>query len=493
MTDVSGSAVRPGDGEAAGVPGGSKAATIGSPLPDNWQRLLAFEQERADRNWDERCAFERGLRDSEARLAAVQDELNLLRAQANRAEQAWTAERDSLGTAAEAERQRHRREQAVLQARLTASLDSSDVANRANSESKRQLEGEIEQLRAALAEQSKRYAEIESDLRTRSKDLAQAEKARDTNSDRLEVVAARLSEAFQQQQSLRKGLDEAKAKATALQSDLDETEVLATCLREDGARLQERVTMLEEREAALVIELSQSEEWVSRLSADRAAAEGLAQSARSGHVRADKRAQDAEAEAVRLREEVSFLRQHVRATREAATAASVAVNAAGPVAGTLPGDALPRVTTWRREDVVTSEKIAAPTDTAADPVAVDQKVRELTAALQTARRNGDAQLRERFDEIAALTRMLREEEFKRTAMSEKVEWLRQIVEFYRKLPAWWKAMPKAWQRAAQGRRLQEIGLFDGDAYLARHADVRAAGVDPLRHYLNHGIIENRVR
>jgi hypothetical protein len=39
----------------------------------------------------------------------------------------------------------------------------------------------------------------------------------------------------------------------------------------------------------------------------------------------------------------------------------------------------------------------------------------------------------------------------------------------------------------------ERGLFDEAAYLAANPDVAADGADPLRHYLEHGIGENRPR
>lgn len=41
------------------------------------------------------------------------------------------------------------------------------------------------------------------------------------------------------------------------------------------------------------------------------------------------------------------------------------------------------------------------------------------------------------------------------------------------------------------RRLAQSGLFDGAWYLARYEDVRAAGVDPLRHFITTGATEGR--
>ena len=42
----------------------------------------------------------------------------------------------------------------------------------------------------------------------------------------------------------------------------------------------------------------------------------------------------------------------------------------------------------------------------------------------------------------------------------------------------------------EGRR--PSASFDGEAYLAAYPDVRAAGVNPLAHYLRHGRLEGRV-
>ena len=39
--------------------------------------------------------------------------------------------------------------------------------------------------------------------------------------------------------------------------------------------------------------------------------------------------------------------------------------------------------------------------------------------------------------------------------------------------------------------VDQSGYFDRDYYLARYPDVRAAGVDPVEHYLNHGGMERR--
>jgi hypothetical protein len=41
--------------------------------------------------------------------------------------------------------------------------------------------------------------------------------------------------------------------------------------------------------------------------------------------------------------------------------------------------------------------------------------------------------------------------------------------------------------------LREVGLFDDQSYLTRHPDVAAAGMNPLDHYIAHGMSEGRER
>jgi len=55
------------------------------------------------------------------------------------------------------------------------------------------------------------------------------------------------------------------------------------------------------------------------------------------------------------------------------------------------------------------------------------------------------------------------------------------------------ALPKSWRRQRQGRHLLQTGLFNGSAYLERYQDVADARIDPLEHYLRHGMHEGRSR
>jgi hypothetical protein len=52
-------------------------------------------------------------------------------------------------------------------------------------------------------------------------------------------------------------------------------------------------------------------------------------------------------------------------------------------------------------------------------------------------------------------------------------------------------MPREWQRRMRLRQVARAGLFDADAYVRAYPDVAKSGQDPLRHYVAHGLDENR--
>jgi hypothetical protein len=60
-----------------------------------------------------------------------------------------------------------------------------------------------------------------------------------------------------------------------------------------------------------------------------------------------------------------------------------------------------------------------------------------------------------------------------------------------KAPWWFRLLPSFLNHRRRMRRLAAMQLFDAAAYLRRHPDVRAAGQDPLRHYILHGMAEGR--
>jgi hypothetical protein len=124
-----------------------------------------------------------------------------------------------------------------------------------------------------------------------------------------------------------------------------------------------------------------------------------------------------------------------------------------------------------------------------------------TAAIDQMRGyNGEleARIAERFNEIALLTRMLSEREASLAAIEQQKEWIRETTSVL--LNGWgssWKnfvysVFPARWRRSKQLKQLRQKRLFDVNAYVSANPDVIKAGHDPLRHYINHGLLEGRV-
>jgi len=73
----------------------------------------------------------------------------------------------------------------------------------------------------------------------------------------------------------------------------------------------------------------------------------------------------------------------------------------------------------------------------------------------------------------------------------KSEWLRQATMALRGQPAWWSMLGANARQRNERALLEARGLFDSAAYLARNPDVAQDGMDPLVHYMNHGLFEGR--
>jgi len=132
----------------------------------------------------------------------------------------------------------------------------------------------------------------------------------------------------------------------------------------------------------------------------------------------------------------------------------------------------------------------------AECVDLSKRVRESEGALEAEKAEltqVKARLDDRFGEIAKLTRIYREQELQTDKQREQAEWLRQVYAITAGSPRWWVFMPRSWRNPRELRRLQRKGLFDGRAYLARYPDVAAEAMDPLRHYILHGLKEGRER
>jgi SAM-dependent methyltransferase len=131
-----------------------------------------------------------------------------------------------------------------------------------------------------------------------------------------------------------------------------------------------------------------------------------------------------------------------------------------------------------------------------------REAEQLSAQLQ-------ARLEKAQGQLATMLEELRAREIQTAASAEELEeanrelsslrgkdedlrWLQQVHEALASSTSGWRdLMPPAWRRRRQLSVLRSLGLFDSDEYLDRYPDVRKAGMDPLSHYIAHGMAEGR--
>lgn len=127
---------------------------------------------------------------------------------------------------------------------------------------------------------------------------------------------------------------------------------------------------------------------------------------------------------------------------------------------------------------------------------LSEKMQTLTKtadSAESARREAEGRLSARFSELAQITAIAAQESEQARRLKDEADWLREVRRVEEGFPAWWSIMPTAWQRSRQHRRFYQAGLFDAATYLDLYPDVAAQGMDPLRHYVLHGMAEGRTR
>lgn len=125
-------------------------------------------------------------------------------------------------------------------------------------------------------------------------------------------------------------------------------------------------------------------------------------------------------------------------------------------------------------------------------------LREALRQAAYAKGEAEAQVRERYAEIVTLTRKLATEAAAVERFKSRNERLKLIALSFEDAGArgrlgdlLGRVMPWRWQVARIRKQMENKGAFDGAAYLAANPDVAEAGMDPLKHFLRHGLDENR--
>ena len=103
----------------------------------------------------------------------------------------------------------------------------------------------------------------------------------------------------------------------------------------------------------------------------------------------------------------------------------------------------------------------------------------------------DAQLTAKNREAEQLQRSLNEKDAAEKKMQDNLEWMRRVNIVMNSPPIWWQILLPKYRKARQQRRLKRLNLFDSQKYLNSYPDVAEGGLDPLEHYLLHGMAEGR--
>ena len=93
----------------------------------------------------------------------------------------------------------------------------------------------------------------------------------------------------------------------------------------------------------------------------------------------------------------------------------------------------------------------------------------------------------------ALDAALKSESAQHDRDRKGMEWLRALHITMAGRPVWWSLLPTQSRHAREYQMLRGVGLFDDQSYLARYPDVVAEQMDPLDHYVAHGMCEGRER
>ena len=127
-------------------------------------------------------------------------------------------------------------------------------------------------------------------------------------------------------------------------------------------------------------------------------------------------------------------------------------------------------------------------ETEAELAARKEKIDSVSAELTIAQE----ELSRGRREVSSLNRAVRESDRVAKNKESQVEWLKRVSQVLDRSAAGWRRfMPAASRKRHQLNVLRRLGLFNAEAYLERYPDVVDAGLDPLYHYITHGMGEGR--
>lgn len=131
-----------------------------------------------------------------------------------------------------------------------------------------------------------------------------------------------------------------------------------------------------------------------------------------------------------------------------------------------------------------------------EPVRENAAIREHHVATTITHVNADnestdARLQNSLRENLVMTQLLATAEDTVARTGSHLAWLSEVNAWLANRPRWWSLLPADKKRHRERKSLKNRGLFDSSAYLQLYPDVEAAGIDPLQHFIRHGITEGR--
>jgi chromosome segregation ATPase len=337
------------------------------------------------------------------------------------------------------------------------------------------LEAALDKVVADAAAKQRQIAELETQKATLADDFVRLKQQIQQLESRLLQRDEEISQTLRELTSVKLQLAQASAKAEDLAAA--NAQLGAQRDSQDAAitALEERALRLEQDKAETEKQLKQSEQWVFRLAGLRT--EHERDFAKLTRLLADERKQSGK-EAVRnmrADEEIARLRRTLEEieTGYRAKLAETAQSHGREIAERF--DELAQLTRMLRH---------ADAELAAD------KRRQSAEAAEASHKHA-VEIAERYEELATMTRMLRETERKLQAGHASFDVTKQIALALETMPWWWSLLPQSMRDKRKFARLRRRGLFDGERYLQMYPDVGAERMDPLVHYLRHGMAEGR--
>lgn len=120
-----------------------------------------------------------------------------------------------------------------------------------------------------------------------------------------------------------------------------------------------------------------------------------------------------------------------------------------------------------------------------------EEAQEKTSQARSDLQSAQSSIKSRFQELATLTKLLEKSEKNRSVVLSQQEWLLETYAVMANRPWWWALMPPRWSKRREHARLRRKALFDAKRYLELYPDVAAEGMDPVHHYIMHGMMEGR--